>query len=291
MNQNILLLLTIICIISIFSGCIKSNIDSYIPPPTPKNIEPVAHIITAGTLITPPSIFLNDSIDGFIYAGDTVIFDGSESYDPDGEIISYYWIFYDGSTADSSEVSWIFDIDNRFCYLGTASQYSIILEVKDTNDSISSKEYIIGVIPKSYLFYLDSGLLIDTIPSQNHDALKGNLGRLREVESIEYQLDTPIYISASMWNITVFLSKSGFSFVTGVRVVLYDSSGDVIDDSQHDFSLFEIRNEKTLQFNGVIGSAVEFQSMSIYVKGFSIKRNILLRYGGPQASFINFDFI
>ncbi len=54
--------------------------------------------------------------------GETVTFDGSASYDPDGKIISYFWDFGDGETAQGATTTHAFK---------KASEFDVILQVTD----------------------------------------------------------------------------------------------------------------------------------------------------------------
>lgn len=47
-------------------------------------------------------------------AGEEVIFDGSDSFDIDGEIVKYEWDFGDGNTAEGVEVSNIYDLEGEY---------------------------------------------------------------------------------------------------------------------------------------------------------------------------------
>ncbi len=49
-----------------------------------------------------------------VFAGDTVNFDASESYDPDGEIVSYSWDFGDGTRGDGINPSHIYNIPGGY---------------------------------------------------------------------------------------------------------------------------------------------------------------------------------
>ena len=64
------------------------------------------------------------------YVGDTVFFDGSGSYDPDGSITSYDWDFGDGTTATGASVSHVFPSN------GT---YSVVLTVTDNEGGQGSQ--------------------------------------------------------------------------------------------------------------------------------------------------------
>jgi len=57
-----------------------------------------------------------------VYVGETAVFDGSNSTDPDGEIVGYYWDFGDGTKATGKVVDHVYV---REAYL------QVVLEVED----------------------------------------------------------------------------------------------------------------------------------------------------------------
>lgn len=64
--------------------------------------------------------------DQTVFSGDTVYFDGSNSFDPDGTIVSYSWDFGDGTTAEGENV------DHRFqgeFFAVSDKQYTVTLTV------------------------------------------------------------------------------------------------------------------------------------------------------------------
>jgi len=65
----------------------------------------------------------------FAQEGDSVLFDGSKSYDPDGEIVDYKWTFGDEDGFSGETVEYIFS---------SKGSYNVILEVTD-NDGLTSK--------------------------------------------------------------------------------------------------------------------------------------------------------
>lgn len=71
--------------------------------------------------------------------GDTVSFDGTDSYDPDGSVSSYAWTFEDGSPASSAAgsgtVSW-----------AAAGEYEVTLVVTDGTGEKSSPARVIMVV-------------------------------------------------------------------------------------------------------------------------------------------------
>ncbi|MDH4140049.1 MAG: PKD domain-containing protein [Coriobacteriia bacterium] len=75
--------------------------------------------------------------DVVVYVRETVKFDGSESHDPDGEIIACDWDFGDGSTADGTEVTHVYD---------TPGTYAVTLTVTDDVGASSSDSLQVSVL-------------------------------------------------------------------------------------------------------------------------------------------------
>jgi len=69
-------------------------------------------------------------------AGEEVIFDGSDSFDIDGEIVKYEWDFGDGNTAEGVEVSNVYNLDG---------EYIVTLTVTDNDELENSTELVVYV--------------------------------------------------------------------------------------------------------------------------------------------------
>lgn len=291
-NQYIVALVVVVCLVSVLSGCIQSEAELGDIVESSKNIEPVAVVATAGgiDIATVSSVLGNGSVDVFVYAGDSLVFNASESYDVDGEIVSFDWFFYDGSWLQGSVVSYVFDYDDRFSFSGSVSQYSVVLEVKDCNGSSSFLEMIVGVVPKSFVFYLDSSGLVDEVPSLGFDAVAARLGRFRSAPFLDFFVEDAVVLPACFWSVSVGVSKPRFSVVTGIRVELFDSSGVVIGEGEQRFSFFDTKDTYDVMFSGVFDSMVEFDFLRVFVYGFSLRNSIQVLYGGSEAARVVFDF-
>jgi hypothetical protein len=92
-----------------------SNVDIYFK--SPGKTGPVANIDTSKTVTV---------------VNETISFDGSGSYDEDGEIISYIWDFGNGEFAGGAE------IDHSYSKIGV---YGVILMVKD-NEYLVDRAYV-----------------------------------------------------------------------------------------------------------------------------------------------------
>jgi parallel beta-helix repeat protein len=77
-----------------------------------------------------------------VSSGDLVFFDGSNSYDPDGTIVSYEWDFGDGETATGQQVT------HRFRGAMNESQdYAVTLTVEDNGGATATDSCDITVTP------------------------------------------------------------------------------------------------------------------------------------------------
>ena len=65
------------------------------------------------------------------YAKLNVAFDGSSSYDPDGQIVSYHWNFGDGTTGSGATITHRFEDDSDRNNDGYNEGYTVTLTVTD----------------------------------------------------------------------------------------------------------------------------------------------------------------
>lgn len=87
----------------------------------------VCRISVENVLLQPPiASFTYSPLDS--YVGETVTFDASTSYDPDGSIISYLWDFGDGSAGNGVTTSHVY---------GAGGTYTVALTIID-NDGLNS---------------------------------------------------------------------------------------------------------------------------------------------------------
>ena len=283
-------LFVLLLIISAFSGCISKENETNTHVSSSKNLDPIPILSTMGTLSSKPDQFTDEGIDAFAYVGDSITFDASGSYDPDGQIISYHWIFYDNTDADTVSVTRVFEVDSVVSFQGSASSYSITLQVEDNNHSYSFLTYTIGIIPKKYFFYFDSEVLRLDKPNANEGTIKATLGRLRYIEKLSYILDGSVYLQKCRWNATISLKKAFLSYVQKVTLILFNSTGIKIAESTVSFRFLEIKKEKEVILTGAVNEPTDFKYAELYVSGFSFGEKIHILYGGGKASSLCFDF-
>jgi PKD repeat protein len=90
--------------------------------------------IEGPALNQPPRAVINAPTNGTV--GDSLDFDGSSSSDPDGTIVSYSWVFGDGTTASGATVSHSYS---------TADDYTVSLTVTDDEGSSDSSSYTLPI--------------------------------------------------------------------------------------------------------------------------------------------------
>ena len=109
----------------------------------------VAILILSGCFHSQPNIlpianFSAEFQHGYEYAPLAILFDATDSYDPDGRIASYSWDFGDGETGASSSVSHTYD---------EPGSYPVTLRVLDNRggEDTSSCEIVIPTLPSGNL--------------------------------------------------------------------------------------------------------------------------------------------
>jgi chitodextrinase len=101
-------------------------------------------VTTAPPPNTPP--VADAGPDQTVITGETVIFDGSGSSDPDGTIVSYEWDFGDGATGSGETTT--------HAYVSTGT-YTVILTVADDDESTDSDAAVVTVqTPAEAIQYL-----------------------------------------------------------------------------------------------------------------------------------------
>jgi len=274
-NKKILSLLSIfILMVTVLSGCLggpKHNNEEY--KNIIKNEKPVAAIDAPEQA----------------YIGDEITFDASKSYDPDGTIVSYYWDFGDGSTAQGEVVKHTYSPKEMI-----APEYPLFvpvtLTVEDDKGAFDWLTFSISLMPKKYVFYLSEGSLSMDKPSEDSTAVKANLGLIRPKVEIIYRLDNPIGIPTSTWNVTIYMEKTRFSMLSGISVIALGENDTEIASLNSVGSLLGNigKTSVTYTLSGTFSENILY-GVKIVVKGFSVRSSIRIIYGGEKASSIYFD--
>ena len=288
-KKLIVLWLLPILVLSALSGCIGEKEETETISLPLKNVDPIPVLSVSGTIDPKPDFFNQTTVDAFVYEGDIVIFDASDSYDPDGNITTYGWILDEENNKGTGPVvSHSYIIDDKSVSFPNIVQ--IILSIEDNDGSIVFHTFILGIIKKEVTFYLDVRSLKNQKPETGDNKLKATLNKIRPTEKLNYVLATPIQLPKCTWNATISIKKSIFSIVNKVLLVLYDSMGEKIAEAHSQLRLFGIWKEKTISISGVVDNQADFESLELSVYGLSLREKISILYGGEKASFICFDF-
>ncbi len=272
-KKKIAVILITLLLIPILAGCIGGN-NEVKDNASSSNNEPPVPVITAPEKA---------------YFGDAIVFDASKSYDPDGTIESYVWIFDENETAEGKTVTHTFKLDSNF-HTEYPIIYSVVLGVMDNNGSDAYNISEIKLYPKEYTFYLDAGKLTTEKSSLNRDTIKTSFGKISSVKELNYELTDSVEILPCTWNATIYLEKPIFAIANRILLTLYNSSGKKISEAESNLKLFDLSKEKTIKLQGKIEKLDDFKSMKLVVYGFSLRSKVSILYGGEKASQIYFDF-
>ena len=210
--------------------------------------------------------------------GEQVQFDASDSYDPDGTIMTYRWDF----DSDGKAEAWGENVTRSFGFSGTRE---IELTVKDTYGAMSSTVKSLEVVPDSPRFYSEKPA------SFNSNAYRdGNYYWIREGNDYaEWRWNGPNRSPQEAFlNFSVLISNSvngGSGFEDSVNIRLLDDRGNVIETGQ-----VRLNNHFQPQYKGNTNGvgydafgAYRVQNPGGLVGGFKVKLNWPTRNGNPAA--------
>jgi hypothetical protein len=245
--------------------------------------------IVSSSVNKPPTAVINAPSNA--YFGQIIEFDASDSYDPDGEIVSYDWNFMDGGTAEGVKTEHVFEFENDFT-LEYPLIYTVSLSVLDNSNSMRATSHQIKIYPREYRFYFDSKGLETQKPAGGHDSLKTTLDKVKSNSENEltYELPHSIDISPCTWNVTIYIKKPLLTFVDDILVRLLNNDDEVISEAEKNCKSFGLWTEKKIVIKNEITKKVDFRSLKIIVYGISLRDTIKILYGDEKASQICFNF-
>jgi hypothetical protein len=256
----------------LLSGCTE-EINQIIDDITSKNSRPV------GIISAPEDAYFEEII----------VFDASNSYDLDGNIVLFSWDFGDGEISEGKIVEHIYKFDNNF-EIEYPLIFQVSLIVKDNNDSITGTNHQIKISPREYKFYLDAGKITFDQPPADEEKIKATFGTIRKGNELNYNLDNSVNISKCKWNLNLHIKKPFLKYLRGISVTLFDDNNEEISKSNYDFKIFDIWRNKVVIIEDKIDNKVEFKSIKISVLGFTIFKRIGILYGGETSSNLCFIF-
>jgi PKD repeat protein len=147
------------------TGSARDSVGSVIFNSQPSH---VSLTVTAGKAVNIPPVAIFDSVPATPQTGETVQFDGSASYDPDGTVVAWSWDFGDGSAITSASPF----ASHSYSAPGN---YTVTLNVTDDGGATGQTSQEVHVIPVSPV---PVTVAVNTVPGspliQNMTTVTGN---------------------------------------------------------------------------------------------------------------------
>lgn len=276
MSKKTSMIMIFILLFSILTGCIDEK-----KPTEQKNNE----------LINSPPMAIITAPEK-AYFGDLIEFDASESYDEDGEIISYRWDFGDDQTLPGEIVEHSYKFQGEF-NIDYPIVFPVLLYILDDDKKLVVTQHYIMLYPREYNFYLGSGVLTTQEASISSDKTKASLGKFKSNPPGEvfYEFDQPIKIHPCSWDLVLFIEKTRFTFLNSVKLTFYNETYDEIISMEKPLGNLNVFwKEQKIIIDGEIDELTELNSLKLTFFGFSIGERVSILYGGESSSCICFNF-
>jgi len=268
----------ILCVVILFlllcsiSGCIDTKSADYKSNERSQAGSPVAVIVAPNKA----------------YFGETIEFDASNSYDTDGKIVQYYWNFMDGNIKNGRDVKHVFEFNNDF-RTKYPLIYTVSLFVVDNNQNIKPTIHQIKLYPKSYILYFKTGKITGIKPTSHSESFNSqNALILNSQREVVYELEEPISIPDSTWDLALNLEKPFFSIVSKISVTFYDINNKKIGNAEEKLGLDTFWRQKIIYIKGNFEKDVELKSVKISASCFPKFTDIKIFYGSETASKLTF---
>jgi len=264
------ILLTIIFLTSIFSGCLTKNSSNY-HPKLYENISPI-------DINAPETAFFDETIEF------DVALDRS-----DYKVSSYRWDFQDGTDSIGKNVKHKYNFENEF-EIEYPAIYTVTLFTTFRDNSIVATKHHIKLYPKEFTFYLNKNELSKNKPDFDYEKLTDDLFLLNEQKELVYHLDERVFLDECRWDLTLNIKKPLLLKLKDIKVAFYNEKGTKIDEKQFD-GISNIGIKNSIKISGNIDKECEIKTLKILISSFSFMDNIKMIYGGENPSNICFRFI
>jgi len=270
-KKNLILPTTLIIFLLLFCGCTEQTTLK-------NNFEDVKNIAPTPILQSPEKGYFDENIE----------FDASKSYDIDGEILSYYWNFMDGTTKEGQIVQHIFKMENEY-NAEYPIIYTITLQITDNNLTATTYLHQIKIYPKNYIFYLNQGKLVNEKPVTGKETIKSNnLLTLKNEKYLLYELDETVTISNFVCNITLFLEKNALSKINQIKIELIDDENNVLETFEEKTNL-NLWTNKKIQIKKDITQEITLKSIKVSTYSLLVLNQVDILYGDEKPSSIIFE--
>ena len=273
MNKKIIaIIVSILLLLIINTGCIEENKKDTLTPVTSNN--PPIGIISA------PEIAFFD---------ETIEFSAISSYDKDGSIEFYEWDLGDYTILEGEKVKHNYIFNNNF-EIDYPIIYTVNLFVKDNNGSTTATSHQIKIYPKSYQFFLSNqNLNIEKSVSSSQKIKGSGLFGFQPPQILKYELSKSIFIKKCSWNATIYLQKPLFLIAKKISIIFYDTNGSEITKQDNQLGSF-LWTKKTVECTGSFTDDEKLKSVELVIYGLSLRKEISILYDDNYPSNICFDF-
>jgi hypothetical protein len=264
----------LILMFSLLAGCGENNTATNNEPEKVQFFSPFANIKA------PSEAFFGENID----------FDATESYDTDGDIVSYQWDFQDGKTSDEKKVTHTYVFDNNYD-IEYPLIYTVVLCVRDNDGLVKIANHQIKLFPDEFLFYLKSEEIQTAKPDASEETIKSSgFLQLDSEEGCVYEFEDLLIVDNCNWNAVIYIEKPLLTKINNLEIGFFDDQGNRIINEKKTFGLDTFWREKKIAFAGEIEQQLVIKTIKISASGLSLFDKIKILYGGSNPSSIKFDF-
>jgi len=261
-----------ILIFSLVSGCLEND--------TTNEPEKVQFFSPFAKIKAPSEAFFGKNIE----------FDASESYDTDGDIMSYHWDFQDGETSDEKNVIHTYLFDNNYD-IEYPLIYTVVLCVKDNDGLVKITNHQIKLFPDEFLFYLNSKEIQIEKPDTSKETIKSSgFLKLNSKDGCVYEFEKLLIVDKCNWVANIYIEKPFLTKINNLEIRFFDNQGHEIINQKKTFGIDILWREKKIVFDGKFDQQIVIKTIKISASGLSLFDKIKILYGGSNPSFIKFDF-
>ncbi len=274
MEKNIkikIILLILVIITSIFSGCVDKNkeISSI------KNYEKDPFV----NIIAPSRAYFNESI----------TFD-VEKINNENKIRSYTWDFQDGGRLNGEKVSYEYDFSSEMG-IEYPLVYTVTLMTEYKDNSIRASKHRIKLFPKEFVLYLDKNSIQKDKPEYSYEKISENLLSLDNKKEISFYINDEVYLEKCSWEARLSIEKPYLSSIKSVKIILFDDENNKFSEGIIENKITGMRRDIWLKINGEISEEHRLMKIKIVFETSSFLTNTKLKFGGNNPSRILFDFV
>lgn len=268
-KKTITILLMLIILIPIFSGCVENN--------ETLNNRDISFKYYSEEKFAPGKAFFNEEIE----------FNATKIFKKNKDVKKILWIFGDGSYSEGVKVKHRYIFNNEFNI-----EYPLIYTVSAiviTGSKSFSETQQIKLYPREYKFYLDVKKLSLERPSFYLDKTSAkNLFNLVKPKELKYDFYEPLSIPKCNVTVSIYLQKPFFLKLNKIVASFISEDDKVLQTLENKLGFKTLWKEKYVSFSGNLDVKEKIKSIQIEIYGVSFGEKIRIIYGGEKPSFISF---